>query len=356
MPSFSHRCGVPAHREDDRPRRRGRRPGNPPSCRSRLRGWLRNVCRRSPIWGDVDIAAFCELTGYSREHATRELSNIRRDEPEFVFETKQRRRPRRGRKRWGVIVADPAKLRHDRHSLFFDTKGKPLHNYTTLAPEGEKIPPTIPTVVPAMSSCRADSETPVPMQEQSSPRVCDIPYKKEDYFVIQQIKPYGAKRDIGPSRDMIKRSKPKPIPESLRRKAFSLLILLAGCHWDNCKVAFSRSAAFCYALRALIAGHEQERIIGCYEQALFVCHGFAVDETASTGTLTVFNASSTIKKARELLAKDGLSRSQRVTKWYRNHPDISADGPSDIDPTELAKMRAQIAATFPQNASSAPRP
>ncbi|MEO8350199.1 MAG: hypothetical protein ABI680_00620 [Chthoniobacteraceae bacterium] len=147
---------------------------------------------------------------------------------------------------------------------------------------------------------------------------------------------------------MIKRTKPKPIPEPMRRKAFSLIAVLLTCHWDNCKVLFSRRAAFCYALRALLNGHEQKRIIASYERALFVCHGFAVDQSASAGKVVAFNASSTIKKAREILEKDGLTRTERVKHWYQAHakPQIP-----ELDPAELAEMRAQIAATFPRDDS-----
>lgn len=347
MPRFSNRRGVPTRRRDGATRPRGRRPGSMPTCRARLRGWLRNVCRRSPIWGDVDIGAFCRKTGYSREHATRELSSIRRNEPEFAFETKQRRKSKRGRKRWGVIVASPDKLRFDRHSLFFDRSGKPLHNYTALTDDGEKLPPTIPTRPPNVAA-PVSGGTPVlvPVLEQAVPRVCDNANIRKDYSVIQQTDLYGAKRDVALSREMIKRSKPKPIPKPLRRKAFALQPLLLALHWDNCKVAFSRRASFCYALRALLNGHEQERIVASYDRALFVCHGFAVDQAASTGKLVAFNASSTIKKARELLAKDGLGRAERVTNWYKKHAESPLPEP---DPAELAEMRAQIAATFPRD-------
>ncbi|MEO6742692.1 MAG: hypothetical protein ABIP20_20820, partial [Chthoniobacteraceae bacterium] len=48
-----------------------------------------------------------------------------------------------GAKKWGVIVADPAKLLYDKHSLFYDRRGRRLHNYTTLGNGGKKIAPTI---------------------------------------------------------------------------------------------------------------------------------------------------------------------------------------------------------------------
>ncbi len=88
------------------------------------------------------MGAFCRKTGYSREHATRELSKLRRD-GDLAFETKMRTKGGRGVKKWGVIVADPAKLLYDKHSLFYDRRSKPLHNYTTLGSGGEKIAPTI---------------------------------------------------------------------------------------------------------------------------------------------------------------------------------------------------------------------
>ena len=88
------------------PRRRcrGRRRGKVATCRARLKGWVENVAARSPIWGDVDLEAFCRKTGYSREHATRELSKLRR-EGGLAFETKLRSKNGKGRKVWGVILA-----------------------------------------------------------------------------------------------------------------------------------------------------------------------------------------------------------------------------------------------------------
>ena len=143
MSNFSDRWGLPLYRQEDNIQRcRGWRSGGA-SCRARLAGWVRNVAARSPIWGDVDLAAFCRTTGYSREHATRELAGVRRDNPELAFETKLRRKKGRHRKRWGVIVAERRKLCFDERSLFYDVSGRRLHNYTTLARDGEKIVPTV---------------------------------------------------------------------------------------------------------------------------------------------------------------------------------------------------------------------
>ena len=75
------------------------------------------------------------------------------------------------------------------------------------------------------------------------------------------------------------------------RKAFSLLRRLKSSHCDNCKVRFGSRTAHSYALRALIDGHDQERIVRCYEDALIICHGFAVDRSASLGKLVFFNPS-----------------------------------------------------------------
>ncbi len=46
---------------------------------------------------------------------------------ELAFETKMRTKGTHGTKKWGVVVADPAKLCFDKHSLFYDRRGKPLH-------------------------------------------------------------------------------------------------------------------------------------------------------------------------------------------------------------------------------------
>ena len=386
MPSFSCRWGLPSCRrkEDNRERCRGRRPGNAATCRARLKGWIRKVAERSPIWGDVDLKAFCATTGYSREHTTRELSKLRR-ESGLAFETKLR--SKRGTKinTWGVIVADPEKLRFDRRSLFYDRRGNRLHNYTTLAEGGEKIEPTIifstperrprgrPRTRPVASDVpkrprgrpRKQCTPPLPLEQAThnksplapapvqvsaaanelkkyheNPRRCDNPLKK-DSFRIQQPDLYGAARCFVLSRGRKERETKCSL---LKKKAFSLQRRLAACHWDNCKVQFSSRAAHCYALRGLADGHEERRIISCYENALFVCHGHAVDRAASSGTIIFFNASSTIVKAATLLAKDGLDRRERMARWYSAHQTrISPCADSE----DLAAMRDQIAATFP---------
>ena len=338
------------------------------------------VAKRSPIWGDVDIEAFCATTGFSREHATRELSRLRQS-CGLAFETKQRRKRGANKSTWGVMVADPAKLLFDKHSLFYDRKGRCLHNYTTLADEGEKLTPTITLPCPASRprgrprtrpvapseakrSCgrpRKESMPPptsdegfpkspvAPMSEQDGcvrfpcPKIpdnrrgCDNPLNKDSYG-IQQSDLYGAKRDVALWRG---REQRVAKPQALRRKAFAVQARLAGCHWDNCKVRFSRRTAHSYAFRALRDGHEERRIISCYEDALFVCHGFAVDRAASSAKIVLFNASSTIVKAAALLAKDGLDCRERTARWYANRVPQP-----QIDPAELAAIRAQIAATF----------
>ncbi|MDQ3621319.1 MAG: hypothetical protein M3463_02365 [Verrucomicrobiota bacterium] len=210
------------------------------------------MAQRSTTWGDVDLEAFCRKTGYSREHATRELSKIRRERVDLMFETKIRRRRRGKPAAWGVIVCDAAKLRFDHCSLFYDREGRPLHNYTTLAPEGEKMVPAAP---PKKVS---ESTSPAPKLVTA---VCDNPYKKKDSFGIQQTDEYGARRDVAQLRD---KEDPPPSREQRRarlvRKAFNLISRLQGSHYDNCKVTFSRRTAHSYVLRALIDGHDQERI------------------------------------------------------------------------------------------------
>ena len=148
------------------------------------------------------------------------------------------------------------------------------------------------------------------------PRRCDNPLTK-DSFGIQQTDLYGAKRGVALWGGREGRTAK---PQALQRKAFALQARLAGCHWDNCKVRFSRRTAHSYAFRALCDGHEEWRIMACYERALFVCHGHAVDRAASSGKIVLFNVSSTIVKAATRLAKDGLDRRERITRWYCSHP------------------------------------
>ena len=370
MPSFSDRWGLPSCRTEDCcvRRCRGRRRGNVATCRARLKGWIKNVVARSPIWGDIDISAFCRKTGYSREHATRELSKLRRN-GELAFETKMRTKGTHGTKKWGVIVADPAKLCFDKHSLFYDRRGKRLHNYTTLAAGGEKIAPTItlpspkrlrgrPRKARPQASPVAGNDQPAlsrvnastwpetsPKESAENHRVCDNANTGEDSFGIQQSDKYGAGRDVAQWRGWEEDAARRKGAPALRRKAFAMLEPLAGCHWDNCKVTFASRTAFRFAFASLTDGHREERILSAYADALYVTHGFAVDQAASTGKITFFNLSSTVLKAQKLLARDGLTRRERVGKWYREHRPVSEFG---IDAEELARVRAQILATFPR--------
>ena len=374
MPSFSNRWDLPSCRTEDNSVRRcrGRRRGHVATCRARLKGWIKNVAARSPIWGDVDLSAFCRTTGYSREHATRELSKLRRD-GEFAFETKMRTKGGRSSKKWGVIVADPSKLRFDKRSLFYDRRGKPLHNYTTLGNGGKKIAPTIlilPQKRPRGRPKKVQAPEPVAPRKQQlaqndlkvSPHpkmppkmpaknnlVCDNANSRKDSYGIQQPDQYGAGRDVAQWRSWGEDAVRKKSASALRKKAFAMLEPLVGCHWDNCKVTFARRTAFRFALASLADGHRAERILSCYADALHVCHGFAVDQAASTGKITFFNLSSTVVKSRKLLARDGLTRRERVGQWYRQHrPPESHATAFNIDPDELARVHAQVLATFPR--------
>lgn len=389
MSTFSGGWGLPSSRQENTiQRRRDSRHGGGAPCRARLEGWIRNVAARSPIWGDVDLAAFCRTTGYSREHVTRELAGIRRDNPDLAFETKLRCKKRRQRKRWGVIVAERRKLRFDERSLCYDMSGRRLHNYTTLARDGEKIVPTVtmteaarkprgrphrhPAVMDALldewhkltgtqgapiesgrsDSVRVDSSDTASASKSDrnsdgNSELCDSPYKKKDSFGIQQTDLYGARRFVAQLRDGKKADERANARRRLARKAFSLLSRLRGCHYDNCKVRFGSRTAYRYAFRALQDGHDQTRVVSCYADALFVCHGFAVDRAAHIGKVVHFNPSSTASKARKLLAKDGLSRVERVRKWYGSNPPRTQIAPPSF--MSIEEMRAQILATFPRD-------
>jgi hypothetical protein len=390
MSNFSGRWGLPSCRQEQSFLRcRGRRCGDAVPCRARLEGWILNVAARSPIWGDVDLEAFCRKTGYSREHATRELSNIRRERSdELAFETKQRRKKGNPRKQWGVIVAERKKLCFDERSLFYDVRGNRLHNRTNLGRNGNKIVPTrasfttaprrrgrphkMPMNADAVLEkwrCLADGRTKTPETAQAdklgvnssdksrvsnsdkhsdkNSRLCDNAYKREDSFGIQQTDLYGAGRDVAQWRASRKSGRASPPASRLRRKAFTLLKPLADCHWDNCKVLFARPTAYRFALAALVDGHIERRIVSCYAEALFVCNGFAVDQAASTGKITFFNPSSTVVKARQLLAKDGLTACERIANWYRNRAQQSVSETAvAFPPEQLTAIREQIAASL----------
>lgn len=280
-----------------------------------------------------------------------------------------RTKGRDGAKKWGVIVADPAKLCFDKHSLFYDRRRKPLHNYTTLGQGGEKISPTIlimpqkrprgrprkvqaqESVAPKKQQLAAPDLTVTPHPKTplktaaKNDRVCDNANTGKDSYGIQQSDQYGAGRDVAQWRDWKADPARRKCAPALRKKAFAMLEPLAGCHWDNCKVTFARRTAFRFALNSLTDGHRVERILACYADALYVTHGFAVDQAASTGKLMFFNLSSTVVKARKLLARDGLTRPERVGTWYRDHPRATE---VHIDADELARVHAQVLATFPR--------
>jgi hypothetical protein len=113
--------------------------------------------------------------------------------------------------------------------------------------------------------------------------------------------------------------------QRLRRCAFALVPRLKESHWDNCKVHFNPRGAFSLAHGAIHNGHDAERIVTCYEQALFKTHGHAVDQAASTGQLVFFNLSSTILETRRLLACDGLTREKRIRTWYERRRAMTAE-------------------------------
>jgi len=74
-----------------------------------------------------------------------------------------------------------------------------------------------------------------------------------------------------------------------------------------------------------------------------------VDQACRTGRVTVFELSSTVSKAACLLATDGLTRANRLAKWYERHPrNCSATPEFHLDADELARVRREIAATFPE--------
>lgn len=361
------------------------------------------VTKRSKIWGRVDIEAFCQTTGYSREHATRTLSLIKRECEDLVFETKICRQ-RNGLKRWGVLVAERSKLKFDKCSLFFSEEGKWLHNYNHLGPNRQKIAPTFPWQIstkeirssaehssvestmnvnreleagekylPGRSDLTGESSgkqrhcffSKAP-HRASPPKdaPCDASFKRKGSYGTQQMNLNGARREIVQQRTRTEEAKTIRAFERLRKKAFAMLKPLEQLHWDNCKVTFSARSTFCYALDALSVGHESTRMIRCYERALFICHGLATDMAANTGEVVYFNPSSTISKARRMLEADGLSARERIQCWYQNrrtfrpilpvkcpqpirgHRQASlatpvSDSPFPTDPEELRRMIAE---------------
>jgi hypothetical protein len=86
---------------------------------------------------------------------------------------------------------------------------------------------------------------------------------------------------------------------------------LAPCHWDNCKPRFEIKYAVFYARESLQRGVERKKIKRAYDLALHRCHQMAVD--AGETEAGSWRASSTISRARKLLAESGC-----YDKWKPN--------------------------------------
>lgn len=84
-------------------------------------------------------------------------------------------------------------------------------------------------------------------------------------------------------------------------------------------MTFDRTLAFRYVWQSLRAGHDAANIVKYYETALHECHALATDRTAHRGYVCRFELSSTISRARQSLELDGLSKNERVRRWYKNH-------------------------------------
>lgn len=69
------------------------------------------------------------------------------------------------------------------------------------------------------------------------------------------------------------------------------------------------------------------QIRSAYENALVQCHALACDKAASKGEICWFNLSSTVSKARRALAKDGLTRTERVRQWYQKRKEGLVEKP-----------------------------
>ena len=156
------------------------------------------------------------------------------------------------------------------------------------------------------------------------------------------------------------RSEPQPPKLVSREKAFSLLSRLRECHYDNCKVTFVSRTAYRYALRALLDGHDQARIVGCYADALWVRYGFAViaPRRLSAGARASTHPRPSAKRA-SYWRRTGLTCARRVRKWYDSNPrrpevppepfltpeEVRARDPSDV-PARLRTVTARTAASF----------
>jgi len=210
----------------------------------------------------------------------------------------------------------------------------------------QKRPRGRPRKVQALPDSKVSSSPKTaPEKPAANNRVCDNANSRKDSYGIQQSDQYGAWRDVAQWRGWEEDAAKRKGASALRKRAFAMLEPLADCHWDNCKVIFARRTAFRFALTSLTDGHRAERIVSCYADALYVCHGFAVDQAASTGKIAFFNLSSTAVKARERLSRDGLTRRERVRLWYREHRPATE---LHIDPDELARVHAQALASFPR--------
>ena len=237
----------------------------------------------------IDFASLADGFGCSIRHLRR-IKNDLEKLGHLRFRT-MNRADGRGQQ---VICALTSRLKFDKEPLLRSVDGRDRHVKTRI----DGIPIQSLVVVMAVNPNRSGDMSVLPiLAEQITPRLGDIPYRREFSNENQQGGPPPSPGSgIQPRKD---RGTPTPKQIGL---AHVLKRQLEPMHWDNCKVEFSLAHAFGYCWRSLAAGFDQGSVLSAYDQALHRRHADATDHGLNEGNPRLkWCASSTVSLALALL-------------------------------------------------------
>ena len=151
-------------------------------------------------------------------------------------------------------------------------------------------------------------ESESPDSDRQEPEVSATPIKSRDTTYLSRVETPRRWREggvISPDGE-----------RKLKRKASAIARKLEREHWDTCKVRWRFYPARKYAFDELRKGFSEEKIIKAYAVGLVHRNRDATDAGI------IFNPSSTITKARSIMAGDTSVESDRVTEFYRNRDEM----------------------------------
>jgi len=282
----------------------------------RILGWLSRRAEKNPqcFWFRFDAAEFSEVSGVSIRQVRNVMNQLRANPEKFGFHWRTAfNRSRGARGSWEVLFGPAERLRWDREPLFRDRTGRSRH-----IRKGQREKTVMSAHEPLKTSRVSTKKGQCPS--------CG-PQKPGGSAPFQADVRSGTKRrsECNPYREGLSESQQRHTPRASRdcgevspegkkrlwRKAAAMSRRLSYHHWDSCRVQWKFTPARAFAYGAILAGHEEDEIRRCYQSALDECHGIAVDMGK------YFNISSTIKRGRKRLARDGRSRDARLTEFYK---------------------------------------